>query len=245
MLMSTAAFAQSFDAAVVKVNKSGETRGQGSRVRGGQLTWINLTLATILSLSYSHDPAGGPANPNEAPVGGPGWLESDRFDLVAKSPGDTPVETVRVMLRKLLAEQFKLAVHPEERTTEVYALVVGKQGAKLQGSSGSGASSCAPGEGIQGLFHRTCANMSMAALAEALPWLARGYIDRQVVDQTGLKGSYDFKLEWTPRPSDKSDVAAGATMFDAIEKLGLKLEGSKQPVPILVIDHLERVPTEN
>ncbi len=237
--------ASEFDAAVVKVNKSGETRAQGSRVRGGQLTWINLTMSAILYLSYSHDPAGGPANPNEAPIGGPGWLDSDRFDLVVKSPGDTPVETVRLMLRNLLADRFKLAVHPEERMTDVYALTVGKQGAKVRESTGSGTGTCTPGEGIQGLFHRSCTNMTMAALAEALPWLARGYVDRQVVDRTGLQGRYDFKLDWTPRPSDKSDVAAGATMFDAIEKLGLKLESLKQPMPILVIDHVERVPRED
>jgi uncharacterized protein (TIGR03435 family) len=234
VLLSSAGFAQSFDAATVRVNRSGETRAQGSRVRGGQLTWTNLTLKAILTLAYDQDLKGGPS-----------WLESDRFDVVAKSPGDTPVERVRVMLQTLLAERFKLAIHREEKMTPVYALVVATGGPKLPEAAASGLAACGQGEGIEGLFHRMCSNMTMAALAEALPGLARGYIDRAVVDQTGLQGSYDFKLDWTPRPVDKSEVAAGATMFDAIEKLGLKLEGKEQPMPILMIDHVERVPTEN
>jgi uncharacterized protein (TIGR03435 family) len=240
VLMSSAALSQAetplpaFEVASVKINHSGELKAQGSPVRGGQLAWTNLTLKTILSFSYGQDLTGGPS-----------WLESDRFDIVAKSPGDTPAATVRLMLQRLLAERFKLVVHREEKITSVYALVVGKQGSKLQQAAGSGPPVCSPGEGVEGLFHRACSNMTMAALADALPGLARGYFDRAVVEATGLKGSYDFKLDWTPRPLDKSDVAAGATIFDAVERLGLKLEERKQPMPIIVIDHVDRVPEEN
>jgi uncharacterized protein (TIGR03435 family) len=248
VLMSSAGFSQSpaappaFEAAVVRVNHSGETRAQGSRVRGGQLTWTNLTLKTILSLTYTEDF-----------TGGPNWLESDRFDIVAKSPADTPVETVRLMLQTLLVQRFKLVTHREEKNTVVYALVVGKKGPHLQTAAASGPPVCNPGEGIDGLFHRTCTNMTMKALAETLPGLARGYFSpdsnllrpRAVMDSTGLTGSYDFRLDWIPQPVDRADLAAGPTIFDAVDKLGLKLEERKQPMPIIAIDHVDRVPEEN
>jgi uncharacterized protein (TIGR03435 family) len=94
----------------------------------------------------------------------------------------------------------------------------------------------------------------MADLADWLPTrIAPSFIDRPVVDLTGLKGPYDIQLDWVPRPlvgnaadPASADVAAGATVFDALDKqLGLKLEERKLPMPVIVIDHIERVPTEN
>jgi len=92
------------------------------------------------------------------------------------------------------------------------------------------------------------------ALADWLPTrIAPSFIDRPVVDLTGLKGPYDIKLDWVPRPlvgnaadGATAEAAAGSTVFDALDRqLGLKLEERKLPLPVIVIDHVERVPTEN
>jgi uncharacterized protein (TIGR03435 family) len=94
-----------------------------------------------------------------------------------------------------------------------------------------------------------CQHMTMDDLADTLPGLAPGYVrDTPVVDQTGLKGSYEFKLDWTPagRLNASPDGTAGISLFDALEaQLGLKLENRKIPLPTVVIDHIDRVPSEN
>ena len=129
----------------------------------------------------------------------------------------------------------------------VYALVAAKGGFKLQPAAGSGPPRCGPGQGAEGMNHLVCTNFTMANLTDWLPTrIAPSYIDRPVVDLTGLTGTYDIKLDWVPRPTATSDVAAGATVFDALDKqLGLKLEERKQPMPVMVIDHIERIPTDN
>lgn len=190
--------------------------------------------------------------------GGPSWLDSERFDIVAKAPPNTTEDTLRLMLQTLLTQRFKLATHWEQKVMTIYALVAGKGGFKLQPSAGSGPPKCGPGQGAEGLNHLVCTNFTMADLTAWLPTrIAPSYIDRPVVNLTGLEGAYDIKLDWVPRPLGgnaatdgaipaASDVAAGATVFDALDKqLGLKLEERKQPMPVIVIDHVERVPTEN
>jgi len=221
---------------------------QGNLLLGGQLTLRNMPMKELIAQAYK----GGDV------TGGPSWLDSDRFDIVAKAAPDTPVDTLRLMLQTLLTERFKLAIHREQKTMTIYALVAAKGGFKLQAAAGSGQPRCGPGQGAEGLNHLVCTNFTMADLTDLLPSrIAPSYIDRPVVDLTGLEGTYDIKLDWVPRPPAgtvatdgaipvASDVAAGATIFDALDKqLGLKLEERKQPMPVIVIDRIERVPTEN
>jgi uncharacterized protein (TIGR03435 family) len=237
-----------FQVAEVRVNDSGQAGVQGGILPGGQVSVRNITLKELIVQAYE---AGDLA-------GGPSWLDSDRFDIIAKAPPNTPDDTLRLMLQTLLTERFKLAIHREQKILTVYALVAAKGGFKLQAAAGSGQPKCGPGQGAEGLNHLVCTNFTMADLTAWLPTrIAPSYIDRPVVDLTGLKGAYDIKLDWVPRPPGgnpatdgaipvASDVAAGATVFDALDKqLGLKLEERKQPMPVIVIDHIERVPTEN
>jgi uncharacterized protein (TIGR03435 family) len=85
--------------------------------------------------------------------------------------------------------------------------------------------------------------MTMPDLVKELPDLAPDYMDKTVVDQTGLTGTYDFMLDWVSRRD--LDAVGGVAMFGAVEKLGLKLEERKQPMPTIVIDHVDRTPAEN
>ncbi|HEY2385161.1 MAG TPA: TIGR03435 family protein [Terriglobia bacterium] len=242
-----------FEAAVVKANDSGDTRGQGSRLRGGQLTWRNLPIKMILNYAF----AGGVTRFDQF-EGGPDWLETARFDVIAKSANDTSPQEVQLMLQNLLIDRLKLQFHRELRVRSVYALKAGKQ-LKLRKTSGGSPAGCGTVDGVQGQNHRDCINVTMAALADDLPQMALMYFDRPVLDATGLKDVYDFKLDWvgrrfpTTQPNGAADPAgavpvdpeSGPTLFDALQKLGLKLEEQKLPISTIVIDHLDRVPSEN
>lgn len=192
--------------------------------------------------------------------GGPAWLGDDRFDVVAKAPAGTPTDTARLMLQKLLADRFHLAIHREQRTMPVFVMTVAKRGSKLMDAAGSGEPNCVPSITPYNVYHRDCHNMTMAQLVESLPGFAPLYFTgRPVLDMTDLKGTYDFRLDWTPvngglaglEPSQPGEAPrtfemGGTTIFGTMEKnLGLKLEERKQPMPIIVIDNVDRVPTGN
>jgi uncharacterized protein (TIGR03435 family) len=194
-------------------------------------------------------------------VGGPTWSTSDRFDIVATVAGNPPPEQIPLMLRALLADRFKLVVHTETRELPIYALVLAgrdrKLGARIRPASfdclaargrGKGAlppesggrAPCAirirPGNFIAG-------GTSFAQLADHL---AR-FVDRVVIDQTGLAGTFDFDLEWTPdqwkpdAPQQSPIIPNGPSLFTALqEQLGLKLEPTRGPVDVLVIDSVSQ-----
>ena len=207
---------------------------------GGNLRITGATLKNLIAVAY---------NAREFAIsGGPGWGNSDRFDIDARvgSSSSTP-QQIRERLKALLAERFQLAIHTESKEQNVYALIVGKNGPKIHEAkpeSGPmirkrGASIIGEGVGVQ---------MLVMNLANSL--------DRPVLDKTGLTGKYDFKLEWSLDADKGSAAAAGAdaatapeptgpSLFSALqEQLGLRLEPQKAPVETLVIDHVAR-PTEN
>jgi uncharacterized protein (TIGR03435 family) len=129
-----------------------------------------------------------------ADVRGPSWLDSDRFDILAKAPPNMTTDTLLLMLQALLTERFKLAVHREEKIAPVFALVAARGGIKLVNAAGSGPPRCSPGRGAEGLNHTECTNFMMKDLADWLPTrIAPSFIDRPVVDLTGLDGVYDIR----------------------------------------------------
>jgi uncharacterized protein (TIGR03435 family) len=252
VLPSGPAFAQStaaplsFEVADVKGNKSGGGRGASADfLPGGRVNVTNAAMKELIAGAYSV---------GEYPVsGGPGWLDAERYDIVAKAAPTTSEDHVRKMLQTLLADRFKLAIHHGHKATSVYALTLGKQAPKLQESAAGTEADC---KGLRG--HLTRTHMSMPDLAEALPRMSPRYIDLPVVDLTGLKGVYDFKLEWTTMPGPAAAAGRGGdapatnpdtvpvSIFNAIQdQPGLKIEGRKHPIDIIVIDHVERVPIEN
>jgi len=178
--------------------------------------------------------------------GEPAWFRTDRYDVIAKAPSKTSAAAVRLMLQSFLIRELKLTVHTEQRNLGAYVLTVRKDGPKLQNSSGTGDPSCRPSEmpkpGERGSVHVLCKNMGMPELAKTLQRMAPGYLDKPVIDQTGLAGSYDFPLQWVA--SGRIDDEGGLTVFGAVEKVGLKLEAKKIPLPVIVIDHAEK-PAQN
>jgi uncharacterized protein (TIGR03435 family) len=188
-------------------------------------------------------------------ISGPDWLASQRFDIVAKLPEGASREQVPEMLQSLLVERFKLALHRDKKEHTAYALVVGKNGPKLHPSEGGAAG---PGGTIKiGRGHLEVNKTTVSNFADMLSRL----VDRPVLDMTELQGRFDFTLDFAPegmktfgmimgapaeKPAESASEPSGPSIFTAVqEQLGLKLEARKAPVEILVIDHIEKVPTEN
>ena len=175
--------------------------------------------------------------------GGPGWAGSDRFEIVAKADGNATPAQMRMLLRTLIEERFKLAIHRETKEATMYELVVAKGGFKIADAAGSQGFLKFAGRGqVEGQ------RLPMGGLANYLQTL----LGQPVADKTGLKGVYNFKLEWTPdetqsgkpgaqtTPGNVSDEI-GPSIFTALqEQLGLKLETAKGSVETVVIDHAEK-----
>jgi len=230
---------------------------QGSGIQfmpGGGLRMTNITLKQMITFAYGVQ--------DFQVLGGPGWINSERYDVLAKpetssDAGDAPMnagkmtdeqfrtaqERMRARLQPLLAERFQLASHRETKEQPVYALVVGKGGSKLRVTKGGRRIGMTRGK--------------ITSEGEPLPFLAQllsNLLGRPVLDQTGLKGDFDFELNWTPEPGQlggpMKPLAAeaspppeenGPSLFTAIqEQLGLRLESTKGPVETIVIDRAER-----
>ncbi len=174
--------------------------------------------------------------------GGPGWAQiqgGDMYDIVAKAegPGAPTMTQAREMLRNLLADRFRLAVHSETKDLPVFELIVGKNGSKLKES----ASDAQPSGGATHNGPLTRVIQTKRTIAQLVLMLAPS-VDRPVVDKTGLLGTYDFSYEFANvNPSTLDSGGGGASIYTAVEKdLGLKLVPAKRPTEILVIDHAEK-----
>lgn len=265
---SQPASAPEFETASVRVNPSNDPQ-TGAYDPGGLFTVRGATLRMLIGIAWKEthtvpdltalEIAVAPAvlqfNSDKFLRGGPPWLNSDRFDVTARAPAGTPPDTVRLMLQKLLAERFHLAAHREEKPVKVYAMVEAKSGGfKLKPAEG-GEPVCAPSIGTDNVYHRECRNMSMEGLAEQLPNFAPRFFEgRPVVDATGLTGAWDFRIDWTPLRGGLAGLGAGpdqefdtgTTIFATMQRnLGIKLEQREQPMPVIVIERVDRVPTEN
>jgi bla regulator protein BlaR1 len=208
--------------------------------------------------------------------GGPGWINTERYDITAKSerssgadnvPEDpfkmnedqlkTLQEQTRERIRSLLAERFQLTIHRETKDQSVYALVVAKGGPKLQQSE------VKEGTGSRAMMRMGRGQLSGQGIQmQGLVQVFSNQLGRPVIDRTGLKGNFDFKLEWTPDPGQSGGGPFGGapppgvdappppdpngpSIFTALqEQLGLRLESQKGPVEMLVIDKVEK-PSEN
>jgi uncharacterized protein (TIGR03435 family) len=234
VLISYAAFGQSeFESASATVNKSAEVVGHGNpTVADGQFIFLNYRMSDLIGWAYDAR--------TEAIAGGPDWVDSDRFDIIAKAPPNTSMADARLMLRALLAERFKLTLREDQKIMPVFAMVVAKQGPVLTPSANSGEPRCANARSGHREFYVDCTNMTVAELADHLPRLAPRYISLPVVDMTGIKGNYDFRLAWVPKPVQHTYWWLGTTIFDDLENgFGLKLKKQEQAIPILVINHIE------
>ena len=215
---------------------------QGGILRGGRLEFRQATMLDLIKTAYGVDP--------DVVFGGPIWLDWDRFDVIAKSPVDTPSGTVRLMLRALLADRFKLVAHKDTRPVQGFMLTAGKGKPKLKEADGSGETGCSAhmqrGEAAIPYWMATCRNVTMKAFAETLRGLDSRYLTSPVAERTGLGGAWDFDLKWTDKRSLPYAGADGVTLFDALDRqLGLKLGAAKVPMSVLVVDRVNREPTPN
>jgi len=204
----------------------------------------NATLVDLIKTAWNID--------GESVSGGPPWLDTDRFDVIAKAPPKSSEAERALMLRALLTERFKLVVHIGEKQLAIYALTVGKRGVQFQESGATGHTDCKPdfAPGPPQMITVTCPSMTMPDFAKQLRQMAGGYIHNQVIDYTGLKGAYTLTVKWSarqaPKTNDAGDSVANVTIFEAVDKqLGLNLEATKRAVPVVVVDSVERTPAPN
>jgi uncharacterized protein (TIGR03435 family) len=174
--------------------------------------------------------------------GAAGWMATDRWDINAEAERPSSVEEFQVMLRNLLEERFKLQMHFETKERPVYVMLVDKAGMKMTPHEIGGGDRWIDQTGF---LKWTARFIPMDYFA----WLLSGRVGRPVIDRTGLKGTYDFTLAWSPglpAPLPDADVdRSGPGLVEAVQKqLGLKLDPQRAPVDLLVIDHAEK-PTEN
>ncbi len=236
-----------FDVASIRRSRPGEK--QASRIENGRIEARAFTLKDMIAFAYNVEP--------DWVRGGDHWVESDRFDISAKTAPTEAVDTLRTLAQSLLGQRFGLKVHREAQPVAIYALVAGK--AKLKEADPTTRSTCRFGNADGGHAY-LCQNTTMAQFAAAVRNLAGGILEHPVVDLTDLKGSYDFALHWSPdagkqagpatnRPNNAlvpADGAPGFTLFEAIDRqLGLKLKAQKYPMQVIVVDHANRIPTEN
>ena len=230
---------QSFAVASVKPNKS----GSGSMRVGGPpdgFIATNVFLSTLILNAYQLD--------DFRILQGPVWMNSERFDVTAKAEAELTTAQRQTMIRSLLADRFKFAAHMDKRELPVYSLVLaqasGKLGAGLRPSNidcakrdptlgSEGAPGVAPCTAIGGSGMLHARSTTLHALIGDLS----SDLKRLVIDETGLAGSFDIDLDWARNEADTTRPS----IFTAVqEQLGLKLESSRSPIEVLVIDHVER-----
>lgn len=256
-----------FAVASVKPNKSGGGPMFMGFQPGGRFRATNASLRELVSLAFAPDQP----LPNFQIVGASGWTTSDRFDIDAKADENPTRETGREMLRALLADRFKVVAHTETRPLLIFTLVVNRPDGKLGPQLTKTTVDCAalraargnspslppppPGPGARlpcgfaGGFNRIAGGD--ITMAQLVTLLSRP-LNEVVVDQTGLVGTFDVDLTWTPDQSPNITLPGapplppidpnGPSIFTAVqEQLGLKLIPTKGPVNVLVIDRREAV----
>jgi uncharacterized protein (TIGR03435 family) len=231
---------------------------RGPFIAGGRFELQNATLLDMIRIAYSpakvsFDAMGRPINQLDADkvVGGPSTLDLNRFDLIAKAPGPPSMQDMKLMLQTLLATRFNLAVHNGDSPLPAFALMVGKK-PLLKEAAGSEESGCKPspqaGPGLGTLVSYSCRNVTMAAFADALRNMSfENLNNNRVVDQTGLKGSWNFDLKYSvPTPLYGTPPSDIVTLTAAVQKqLGLDLVLTRVPTPVLIVDRASDEPTAN
>jgi uncharacterized protein (TIGR03435 family) len=239
---------------------------RGGFYRGGRYEVRSATMVDLVRTAYNVDA--------DKVTGGPGWMDKDQFDVIAKAPADSTPEKLQAMLKNLLAERFGLVVHNDTKPLPAYALTQGKK-VLMKPAGGSDETGCKmvpppeppPGGPVMGIFMNgvairmgptslmtySCHNITMSALPDQLRSMifVPGYLNgSRVVDETELKGAWDFDIKFSANFRMPVQAAEGApevvTIFTAMEKqLGLKLELTKIPMPVVAVDSVNEKPTDN
>jgi uncharacterized protein (TIGR03435 family) len=231
-----------FDVATVKPVDSDAKSGRFITMQGtNRFVEKDYTLKLLIAAAYDLNP--------RTISGGPAWIGTDHYDILAVTPGDVRPDhdEQMTMLRSLLADRFKLTFHREAKVFSIYQLELAKNGPKLKESTAHPEDPVVVGPGVV-YPQRIVLPGRNATMGNFVSLLQRAILDRPVVDKTGLAGRYDFDLDWAPDETqfggDVPPATAAATsppLFEAIQQeLGLKLEATKGPVDALVVDAAER-----
>ncbi len=236
-----------------------DSRNRGFGIQpGGRFEAHGATLGMLVRFAWDVTP--------DMLAGIPKWFETAQFDIVAKAPADAfPAGSIdyaalRPLLRTLLGDRFKLVTHNEDQPVSVYAMSIARRSSNLHKADLANNPNCKstpppPGTPVDSPLTAgwTCQNTSMALLADKLQAMAPAYVNHMIVDSTGLAGTWDFTLRWSPigvlqQMNNKAgaDPSGALSVFDALDRqLGIKLELKKQTMPVLVIDSVEQTPTDN
>jgi uncharacterized protein (TIGR03435 family) len=233
----------SFDVATIKPNESGATSMQGLTVNGRNFATRASSLEDLISFAYDVQA--------KQIVGASDWISKDRYDIaaVADQDGWPSPDQVKIMIRKLLADRFKLTFHHDQRELSAYVLTITASGQKMTPSTSTG--------GLPGIGRRLKPEGVMVIVNDATMPVFTGFLqtfilDRPVVDRTDLKNRFDFTVTFTPDDSEfnghppplpaKTDTTEAAPdIFQALlQQVGLKLTAEKTPVDVIAIDHVER-----
>jgi len=224
-----------FDVASIRVGQPGK---ETIEFVPGSLTMRNVRLTACIRWAYSV---------TEQQISGPGWLNDVWFDITAKSEAPAKETDLRLMLQALLAERFKLTLHRQNKEISALILTVGKNGHKLQAAETEGSPSFKTGK-----LNLTGQGATLSQLTEFLSRELRN----PVVDQTGLTGRFNYFLDINAYVTEEIRKSGGpgggpppeapSIIAQAIQaQLGLRMDSKKTPVEMLIIDHVEKVPTEN
>jgi uncharacterized protein (TIGR03435 family) len=246
---------QAFEVASIRRNLTGAQRGGGlaGPQPGGRFIAVGATLSRLVSGAFD----------DLQVVGGPAWIDSDRFDVNARAAAEPSMPEMRLMRRALLVDRFKLVAHTDVREMPVYALTTTREDRRLGPKLRESDAACAeeartslqrsapgpvPGCGDFRLSARslTARGMTMTGLARLLG----GRAGRPVLDRTGLQGAYDLEVEWSsdlglaqapPGSAGAGELTPeGLSLFTALqEQLGLRLQATRGPVNVVVVDHAE------
>ena len=282
VLAQTASVRPEFEVASIKPAEkidamSGAQVHVGMQIDGAQMHATYFSLKDLIRIAYKV---------KDHQVVGPDWISTDRFNIHATLPAGTSRDQVPEMMQTLLEQRFQLKMHRGSKEFPVYAIVLAKDGASklkpsplepevvdangrkapvdVQGSGGRGGTTIKFGRGAYYTFADNkfeAHKLSMQILADTLT----RYVERPVVDMTGLEGTYDVMLEFTPEDYRvlliRSAIYAGVTLppealmflqgasdesiFKGLQTVGLKLEQRKAPLEVLLIDSMNKTPTDN
>lgn len=256
-----------FEAADVHVSaKSTNPFARTGPARNGRYEIKTASMVDLIRIAYGFD--------SDKILGGPSWLEMDRYDVIGKLPPDTTPETQKLMLQSVLEDRFKLKLHKDTKPLPTYALVTGKK-VQLKEAEGTEESGCKPAPGPSGegsgrlmmnmngvtttinmgpggVVQYMCRNVSMPQFLSALrTFIGANLGPNPIADETGLKGNWNFDIRYSmamfgPIGMPGGETAERIPIQTAVEKqLGLKLEERQIPTPVIVVDSVNQKPSEN
>jgi len=216
--------------AVATIKPSRADASPMTQIQGNRFVTKGTTFVDVFKYAFGVHP--------DQVVGGPEWLRTERFDIVAdpeteKRPSS---DEMKAMMRQLLVERFHVVMHQEQKVLSVYAVQKAVDAPKLTKSAGNDR-----GIPVVGYDPRGELQVGNATMANFAGFLQRFVLDRPAVDQTGIEGKFDLVLRWTPDDVRGGDAGAEPGLFTAMkEQLGLRLQATKAGVEVFVVDRAER-----